>query len=282
MRLDILILFRHSRAWVGTVVWAALLVTSRLAGQGEMPDRSKPTNLYTTLETNLEWQNLAGGNRYGIRVMANAALNAANQVQVELPIGVSDYSGQDRGVGLGDVRVRYFVVPYRKPEARLFSVGASLDVTAPTGSVENGLGSGAWHFAPGVMAGLRLDATGAWSLFGVFSYQHSIGEASCSPGGSKPGCGVASPPSAGGEKLAETRALRVETFVSGALPGNISAFLWPTWDLDFEGDTRAFNVRLNVEKMFSPRHGVGIDLLREFANREALQGHIRVSYIRVF
>ena len=82
--------------------------------------------------------------------------------------------------------------------------------------------------------------------------------------------------------MKETRGLRLESFVSAALPGDISAFLWPTLDMDFKGDTKAFNVRLNVEKMFTPKHGIGIDLLREFVERDALQGHVRVSYIRVF
>jgi hypothetical protein len=248
----------------------------------EMPDRSKPTNLYTTIETNAEWQQLSGGDRYGIRIMANKAFGEAHQIQVEVPFGWTEYDGKASENGFGDLRLRYFVVPYRRPEARLFSVGASVDVTAPVGSVEDGLGSGAWHVIPGIMAGLRLDDTGAWSLFGVVSYQYSIGEAACAPGGSKPGCGVPSPPSLGGEKLQETRGLRLETFVSAALPWDISGFLWPTLDMDLEGNTTAFNVRLNVEKMFTPRHGIGIDLLREFEAREALQGHVRVSYIYVF
>jgi len=253
-----------------------------LLGQDEIPDRSKPTNLYTMLESNAEWQSLAGGNRYGLRFMGSVALNASNQFQVELPVGVSEYTGQDRSLGVGDVRVRYFVVPYRRPESRLFSLGASLDVTAPTGSVEDGHGAGAWHLIPGVMAGFRLDDAGAWSLFSILSFQYSIGEAACSPGGSKPGCGVAAPPNLSGQAVTETRGIRLETFVSAALPRNISAFLWPTLDVDLEGKTKAFNVRLNVEKMLTSSDGVGVDLLYEFANRDALQGHVRVSYIRVF
>jgi hypothetical protein len=75
---------------------------------------------------------------------------------------------------MGDLRIQAFGLPYlaSSQEATVMSVGVSLDLFMPTGSVDAGLGSGRWNVAPGMLVGLHL--VGPLLMFGILAYSASI------------------------------------------------------------------------------------------------------------
>lgn len=58
--------------------------------------------------------------------------------------------------GLGDLRLRYFFLPYKNYDNFFGAFGPSVDVFAPTGSFEDGLGSSSWSISPGITGGLMI------------------------------------------------------------------------------------------------------------------------------
>ena len=117
-------------------------------------DASKPTNFYPLLDTSLEYNSRdAGGNLFGIRASLTYPPSDAHTFTVELPLL---YNSETEQFGLGDSRLRYFFLPYRNYDKFFGSFGPSIDIFAPTGSFENGLGAGSWSLSPGVMVGLMI------------------------------------------------------------------------------------------------------------------------------
>jgi len=80
------------------------------------------------------------------------------------------YNLPNKKFGLGDIRARYFYLPYKNYEKFIGAFGPSVDIIAPTGSAANGIGSGRWTIAPGLATGLMF---AHWiQVFPVLSYQY--------------------------------------------------------------------------------------------------------------
>ncbi len=135
----------------------------------EAIDASKPTNFYTQINTQLEYNaRESGGNIIGYRGELIYAPSEAHLLLVELPLL---YNDQSTKFGLGDVRARYFFLPYKNYDKFVGAFGPSIDVFAPTGSFENGLGSSSWLIQPGITVGLMV---ADWiQMFPILSYQHT-------------------------------------------------------------------------------------------------------------
>ena len=151
-------------AWIVTCVFVA--VADSAASQDL--DTSKPTNLYSFLENNLEYTvQDSVTNVYGYRGTINYAPAASVLIVGEVPIL---YNDQTEDGGLGDVRARAFWIAYKDYSQFFGAFGPSLDVFAPTGSFEDGLGSSRWTISPGVTVGLML---ADWiQAFPILSYQY--------------------------------------------------------------------------------------------------------------
>jgi hypothetical protein len=113
-------------------------------------DPSKPTNLYTQFNVLAEVNSSEKFNTYGTRLNFQYAFNPDNLLLLEVPLL---YNDDTKSFGLSDTRVRYFHALKRNITKRLIAIAPYLDITVPTGSFKNGLGSDRWSLAAGVVAG---------------------------------------------------------------------------------------------------------------------------------
>lgn len=114
-------------------------------------DPSKPTNLYTQLNVQAEYNSRKYvGNLIGSRINLQYAINKDNLLFAEVPLLYNDFT---KKFGLGDVRVRYFDVVKRNITSKFIAVAPFVDITAPTGNTTDSIGSGQWSLAAGVVGG---------------------------------------------------------------------------------------------------------------------------------
>ena len=132
-------------------------------------DPSRPTNLYTRLSNNIEYNFLRNGNRtYGYRGnFIWASKNQKQAAQIELPLLYSTSSGR---FGFGDIRLRYNWIPYKDYSKKPGAFGFSIDAYLPSGNRDNGLGRGRWIVAPGISTAFVF---GNFSMFPNISYVYS-------------------------------------------------------------------------------------------------------------
>ena len=117
-------------------------------------DASKPTNLYTQLNTVLEYQyRESGSDVFGARMNVQYAFNPDNLLLAEVPLL---YNAGTEKFGLSDIRVRYFSVVKRNITKRLIAIAPYADITVPTGSFVNGLGGDVWSLSAGSVFGVAL------------------------------------------------------------------------------------------------------------------------------
>jgi hypothetical protein len=130
-------------------------------------DPSKPSNLYTQVNANLEFQSRSSNNLYGLRVNVQYAFNPNNLFFLELPL-LNNSKGSTSG--LGDIRFRYFNVAKRNLSPKVIALAPFVDIGIPTGSYEKGLGSSSWSLAGGLVMGYVVSKQLA--LFPGISYVH--------------------------------------------------------------------------------------------------------------
>lgn len=135
--------------------------------QEEKIDASKPTNFYTFLDNTLELTSSENQNVFGYRGNLTYAPSAEHLILGELPLL---YNDRTQKFGLGDLRVRYFWLPYKDYSKFVGAFGPSVDLFIPTGSYEDGLGSSSWVISPGVTVGLM--AADWIQFFPILSYQY--------------------------------------------------------------------------------------------------------------
>lgn len=131
-------------------------------------DASKPTNLYTQINTNLEGSFSEAQNLFGLRVNVSYAINPDNLILAEVPMM---YNNRTEKFGISDTRIRYFAVIKRNISNRIIAIAPFTDITFPTGSFENGLGTSSWSIAIGSVFGIV--ATKKLALFPGVSYVYT-------------------------------------------------------------------------------------------------------------
>lgn len=136
--------------------------------QNEDIDASKPTNLYTQVNTAFEYQNHSSCKAlYGSRVNIQYTFNPDNLLLAELPLL---YNSKTEAFGLSDSRLRYFHVAKRNLSKTVIALAPFADISVPTGKFNNGLGSSSWSISGGMVLGLVL--TPKIALFPGLSYVH--------------------------------------------------------------------------------------------------------------
>ena len=155
------------RMWIALML---ILATATLYSQdgSEEIDASKPTNFYSMLDNTIENTNSPGQNVFGYRGKIMFAPSEAHLILGEVPLLYNDRTSI---FGIGDIRVRYFFLPYKNYDNFLGAFGPSIDFFAPTGSFENGIGSGRWIISPGITIGLM--AADWIQFFPIISYQYA-------------------------------------------------------------------------------------------------------------
>ncbi len=133
-------------------------------------DASKPTNLYTQLNNAFEVaKNVNGNYLYGYRASFQLASGDQHHLAfVEIPLL---YNDRTSAFGLSDIRVRYFGITHKDYSKTFGGVWAgSIDIFAPTGKFEDGLGTGRWIVAPGLVTGIIFSKK--FQTFPIVSYQY--------------------------------------------------------------------------------------------------------------
>jgi hypothetical protein len=154
------------------VIWSfTLLFCCRILGQDSVAlktiDPSRPTNLYTQVNALLEYQAGKTQNLIGIRANIQYAVNPDNLFMIEVPFLYNDRTSK---FGLADMRVRYFNVVKRNISKSFIAIAPFADISLPTGSYQNGLGTSSWSLAAGAVFGFV--ASKKLSLFPGISYVH--------------------------------------------------------------------------------------------------------------
>ena len=147
----------------------ALITFSAIAQNEETKiDASKPTNFYTLLDNTIENTFSPNQNVMGYRGKLMYAPSESHLILGELPLL---YNDRTEKFGLGDIRVRYFYLPYKNYDKLFGAFGPSIDVFTPTGKFEDGLGSGRLTISPGLTAGIMV---ADWiQFFPILSYQYA-------------------------------------------------------------------------------------------------------------
>ena len=143
-----------ARALIAPVV--LLVACCLLAGpaSAQEVDASKPTNFYPLLGNNLEYNARdAGGNLMGYRAELIYPPSQAHLFLFELPLLYNDTTEK---FGVGDLRARYFWLPYKNYDNFFGAFGPSIDIFVPTGSFEDGLGSSSWSVSVGATGALMF------------------------------------------------------------------------------------------------------------------------------
>ncbi|WP_420582746.1 hypothetical protein [Reichenbachiella sp.] len=145
-----------------------ILASFTVSAQDEEIDASKPTNFYTFLDNTLEYQEINGGNLFGYRGNITWAPSSEHLILGEIPLLHNSVTDK---FGIGNIRARYFYLPYKNYDKFFGAFGPSVDVFAPTGSFEDGLGDSRWTISPGITVGLM--AADWIQFFPIVSYQYS-------------------------------------------------------------------------------------------------------------
>jgi hypothetical protein len=162
-----------SRKYLSTILFLFFLLTvtaqtdTSTSKPSKQIDPSKPSNLYTQVNGNLEFQSSSSNNLYGLRVNVQYAFNPNNLFFLELPL-LNNSKGSTSG--LGDIRFRYFNVAKRNLSPKVIALAPFVDIGIPTGSYEKGLGSSSWSLAGGLVMGYVVSKQLA--LFPGISYVH--------------------------------------------------------------------------------------------------------------
>ena len=156
-----------SQIMIKLVIAMMSILFQQVVAQEQEIDASKPTNFYSFIDNTLEYQSSDNQNIYGYRGNLTLAPAAEHLVLAEVPLLYNDRTSK---FGLGDIRVRYFWLPYKNYDNFIGAFGPSIDVFAPTGSFEDGLGTSSWVLSPGITVGLM--AADWIQFFPILSYQY--------------------------------------------------------------------------------------------------------------
>jgi hypothetical protein len=144
-------------------------------------DASDPSNTVSFARIILEYQRIStpdgDAHAYGLRLQPKLGFSQSGFMFLELSAYYADNSAVDDRtsmVGLGDLRLQGFYLPYLNPNqgGALMNFGLSLDIVMPAGSGTAGLGGSRWVVAPGLLVGLH--PLRPLLLFPIVSYSASI------------------------------------------------------------------------------------------------------------
>lgn len=152
---------------ISTILVSAHLYAQDTTAVKKDIDPSKPTNLYTQVSANIEYQAGKTQNLFGMRTSIQYAFNPDNLLLLEVPFLNNDRTNK---FGLSDTRVRYFNAIKRNISPSFIAIAPFADISIPTGSFKNGLGSSSWSLAGGVVLGFIVSKR--MSLFPGVNYVH--------------------------------------------------------------------------------------------------------------
>ena len=110
-------------AWFRFGLAACLLAVGIAGAKAQEIDASKPTNFYPLLDNSLEYNKReSGGNLFGYRAQLIYPPSEAHLFLFEAPLL---YNTMTEKFGLGDLRARYFFLPYKNYDKLFGAFGPS-------------------------------------------------------------------------------------------------------------------------------------------------------------
>ena len=135
--------------------------------------------------------------------------------------------------GVGDVLLGWAGIIHEDLERRFTTSVGGVELTAPTGDVEDGTGSGRWVLTP--LAAIALNPTDLFPIYVTGRYSHSLGGNEGEP--------------------VNTLELNVET--AHILPKGFYVSAIPTFYFDFEHDTNFFSIAVGVGRALTKKFAWG-------------------------
>jgi hypothetical protein len=202
-------------------------------------------------------------------------------VTTEIPYGTVEWPDGTSGTGLGDIRLRYFhqLFSAADPSKSIQTVVGSLDVFAPTGDSDEGLGLGTWVIAPTVI--LDVPMSDRWTVFPgpklKFSTGKTLGRSSPFPPGRTP--------EPGRESEDYIFAFELEAYFTYMDPAGWWFFIDPIieWDLlpEPDEDNYEMTVKSQVGKMWG-RWGLGAEGTFFVAGEKSQDYQLRAIFFYYF
>ena len=242
-----------------STLWLILFFhhTVTFADGVEYHDPSDMTNLVTSLSPVLEYhryenQNLPDDGLWELKLEGQYSKGS---VMLLGDVGYGYRTGT-RKSGLTDSRIRFFHVPYRNDEesAWISDFGWSIDSNLPIGDVDDGLGSGNWVFAPGIIWTHELNKLNiAPNLVYQFTWANSdLGHLIPSDGPD------------------ESRAFRIELNLSVVTQPRYWFMLTPSYTWGIENTDDGGYIKIFTGMNINSSHSLGFDAQWNFDVRNGL------------
>jgi len=133
-------------------------------------DKSKPSNFYSNYENGIIYENNIKGDIMGYKGNLSYALSDRHLISGEIPIL---YNDNFKEFGVSDMKYSYSYLPYKNYDKFFGTFLTSIEIIAPVGDYEKGLGTGRWLFSPSVTAGLMVNTN--FQFFPSLAYQYRSG-----------------------------------------------------------------------------------------------------------
>jgi len=138
---------------------------------------SNPLQVKSHLDVFFQTYNFQENGRLSAtRFIYNQHIKTRHLITADLPLLLTDYTGQETNIGLGDLKLKYmFIANTNEGEGAYKTLALLLDIHTPTGNTEKGLGTGTFIFAPGIST--KLMFTNRLNLYPKISYAFSMTDA---------------------------------------------------------------------------------------------------------
>jgi hypothetical protein len=195
----------------------------------------------------------------------------------EVPFVLSDYSGMDTKMGLGDIRLRYHYYAYRdnSGDKSFETFGLGVETFAPTGKEEDGLSRGNWVVYLNAMTAFRLGSR--WAIYPVARYIFSF-DSTYSINIAGPPFNVPQPPSEDNAEIVS--AIQADAMVVYEMP-KVAAFIGisPEFLFDTKRNAGSFALLTKLGKMFNEKFGISVAWAIQVAGQRSYKNAFHLGLI---
>jgi hypothetical protein len=240
-------------------------------------DASDPATMRSRVTTDFEtYFFVADARYYAMRFGYEYGLqNEKHLFGISMPIVhnifLADYGGYENTTGIGDLEMRYMLVPWQKSDnSGLQRVSTYFEMTAPTGTSELGRGTGTWVYKPGMIFSFRPNPFVAF--YPEIKYSFSTKEANSLGGDGAPD---QSDPDIDG--LIKNLTLSVPA-IALVTDWRGWAGMNATYIKSFSEDTYYVFLRLDFGKMIGEKTSAAINISKFIAGQPRLDALVQVKF----
>ncbi|MDX1486775.1 MAG: transporter [Acidiferrobacterales bacterium] len=274
-----------SRATTFVLLW---LIAGPVAAQDntdKAPDPSDPTAIaryvtFTPFVRELSGEGQNEGEVRGIEVEPWFPLGQNNQLlSFTLTLQEARFHGRSTESGIGDTRIRYFYLFSGKPNSVLRAWAPSIDVFAPTGDEDKGLGTGEWIVAPNIV--LAFKPHPKLDIYPFFRYIWSQDTVQVDNGSGD--INLPCDEDTGSCRV-DVSALNIEATFNWSfenLPVQY-AYLAPNWTRNFDDDGESLQWKLGLGSMINQRVGFAGELRFDGGGENPTDDEVRFTAFYYF